>query len=312
MKLSLKIHSGTAGFPAIILIHGLGMNNYFWIDPEKCFVLGGLAPLTIFLAEAAEKSESTISFGTIDHGTEGLWNHLQKAGFSLASWTQSRPLGPVQVAINELRAAVNIVKDQWPDKPIYLVGHSRGGLIARKFLLEEKYHHIKGLITICSPHGGTSLAKFIRFLKPVGAVLGKIMPHESKASLAKALNRLAEFLQSTAIEELAPQSAFLLSLQKPLPKKLQKLSFGGTSPELFRIFLRMPGKNHKVVKFPDILIRAIPAGHLPEELTPGFGDGLVTSASAKLPGSLHYNFPDNHVKSAYDKEIQKIILNFLT
>jgi len=312
MKISLKVHSGTPGLPAIILIHGLGMNNYFWVDPKKCFVLGGLAPLTIFLADAAGKLENAISFGTIDHDMQGLWNLLQEAGFSLASWTQSQPLGPIQVAIDELEAAMDTVRNKWPNKPVYLVGHSRGGLIARKFLLKEKSPDIKGLITICSPHSGTGMAKFVRYLKPTGAFLEKIITPKSKAALSKALGRLAEFLQSPAIEELSPESEFLFSLKKPLPKQLRLLSFGGTNPALFQLVLRLPAKNHKVIKFPDMLVGAIPSAHLPQELTPGLGDALVTAVSAKLPGSTHYNFPNNHVKSAYDNQVQKLILEFLS
>ena len=312
MALSLKLHNGMPGLPAIILIHGLGMNNYFWVDPKKCFVLGGLAPLTIFLANAAGKPENTLSFGTMEHDMQGLWKRLQKAGFSLASWTQSQPLGPIQVAIDELGAVMATVQNKWPNKPVYLVGHSRGGLIARKFLLEGKIPDIKGLITICSPHAGTGMAKFVRYLKPTGSFLEKIIPHQSKAALAKALGRLAEFLQSPAIEELAPGSAFLSSLGKTLPKQIRKLSFGGTSPALFQLVLRLPAQNYKIIKFPDMLVGAIPSVHLPHELTPGLGDALVTAESAKLSGSIHHNFPNNHVKSAYDKEIQKMILAFLS
>lgn len=312
MKLSLKVHEGNPGLPVIVLIHGLGMNNYFWVDPKKCFVLGGLAPLTIFLADAAEKSANNISFGAVDQDIQGLWNCLKEAGFSIASWTQRQPLGPIQVALDELKIALDTVRNKWPDKPVYLVGHSRGGLVARKFLLEEYESEVQGIITICSPHSGTRMAKFARYLKPTGAFLEKIIPHRSKAILTKALGRLADFFQSPAIEELMPDSEFLDSLQKPLPKQLRKLSFGGTSPALFQIALRLPAKNHKVIKFPDMLVRAIPSVHLPKELTPGLGDALVSAESAKLSGSRHYDFPNNHVKSAYDKEIQKIILEFIS
>ena len=104
--------------PVVLLIHGLGMNNYFWVDPKKCLVLGGLAPLTIFLTDATEKSENTISFGSLDPGTQGLWNCLKSGGFSLASWTQSQPLGPIQMAINELTTALAAVRNKWPDKPV--------------------------------------------------------------------------------------------------------------------------------------------------------------------------------------------------
>jgi pimeloyl-ACP methyl ester carboxylesterase len=312
MKLSLKTHAGKPEMPVVILIHGLGMNNYFWVDPNKCFVLGGLAPLAIFLTDTAEKSDNTISFGSLDPDIQGLWNRLKSGGFSLASWTQRQPLGPIQVAIDELKTALDTVKNKWPNKPIYLVGHSRGGLIARRFLLEEPTTDIEGLITIASPHLGTGMAKFSLYLKPAGVLLEKIIPSKSKVMLTKALGRLSEFLQSPAIEELTPDSEFMASIKKNLPKQLRKLSFGGTSPALFQLIVRLPADNHKIIKFPDMLANAIPSGHLPRELTPGLGDALVSATSARLPGSKHYDFPDNHVRAAYDHKIHAIILDFLS
>ncbi len=311
MKISIKTHGGKPEMPVVILIHGLGMNNYFWVDPEKCFVLGGLAPLTIFLTDATGKPENTISFGSLDSGTQGLWNYLKSAGFSLASWTQRQPLGPIHVAIDELKTALETVRNKWPGKMIYLIGHSRGGLIARRFLLEEPANDIEGLITICSPHSGTGMAKFSRYLKPVGALLGKIIPDQSKVMLTKAIGRLSEFLQSPAIEELTPDSEFMASIKRPLPKQLRKLSFGGTSPALFQLIIRLNADNYKVIKFPDMLAAPILSEHLPRELTPGLGDALVSAKSAKLSGSTHYDFPDNHVRAAYDRRIHTIIRDFL-
>jgi pimeloyl-ACP methyl ester carboxylesterase len=311
MKLSLKVHSGKAEMPVILLIHGLGMNNYFWLDPEKCYVLGGLAPLTIFLTDKPGKTNNTISFGAVDPHIQGLWNCLKTGGFSLASWTQSQPLGRIQVAIDELKTALETVRDKWPGRPVYIIGHSRGGVIARRFLQDENSNNIAGLITICSPLAGSGMAKFSRYLKPAGALLEKIIPAKSRTTLTKALNRLSVFLQSPAIAELEPESDFMASLHKTLPKKIRTLSFGGTSPALFQVIVRLPTGNRKVIKFPDLLTGIIPPGHLPRELTPGLGDALVAAESAKLPGSKHYDFPDNHVKAAYDHEIHAIILDFL-
>jgi len=312
MKFSLKTHAGKPEMPVVLLIHGLGMNNYFWVDPKKCFVLGGLAPLTIFLTDAAGKPDNTISFGSVEPGIQGLWNYLKNGGFSLASWTQSQPLGPIQIALDELKSALSAIRNKWPDKPVYLVGHSRGGLIARRFLVEDPTTDIEGLITIASPHSGTSMANFSRYVKPAGVLLEKIIPNKSKVALTKALGRLSLFLQSPAIEELRPDSEFMTSIKKPLPKHLKKLSFGGTSPALFQLIVRLPADNYKIIKFPDLLASAIPSGHLPRELTPGAGDALVTAKSAKLPDSKHYDFPDNHVRAAYDHNIHKIILDFLS
>lgn len=297
--------------PVVLLIHGLGMNNYFWVDPEKCFVLGGLAPLTIFLTDAVEKSKNTISFGAVDQDIQGLWNCLKAEGFSLVSWTQSQPLGPIQVALDELEIALAKTRKKWPGIPVYLVGHSRGGLIARRFLLENSASEIEGLITICSPHAGTDMAKFSRYLKPAGVLLGKLIPAKSQALLAKALSRVATFLQSPAIEELRSDSEFITALQKPMPGKLRQLSFGGTSPALFQLAVRLPADKFKTIRFPDMLVDAISSDHLPKELRPGLGDALVTAKSARLPGSKHYDFPDNHVRAAYDKRIHEIILDFL-
>ena len=312
MEFSLKTHEGSPEMPIVILIHGLGMNNYFWVDPKKCTVLGGLAPLTIFLTDSEKKSNNTISLGSLDPEIKGLWSYLMETGFSLASWTQSQPLGPIQIAIAELRTALSAVRNKWPDKPVYLVGHSRGGLIARSLLLQEPANEIKGLITICSPHSGSGMAKFSRYLNPVGALLEKIIPRKSKAMLTKSLSRLSEFLQSPAIGELTPDSNYMKSLSKSLPEQLGKLSFGGTSPALFQLIVRLPAGNHKIIRFPDLLVSTIPSGHLPSELTPGLGDALVSAASARLPGSIHHDFPDNHVRAAYDYKIHTIIRDFLS
>ena len=155
------------------------------------------------------------------------------------------------------------------------------------------------------------MAKFSPYLKPAGSLLKRVIPEKSNAKLTEALERLADFFQSPAIEELMPDSEFMASIKKPLPRKLKKLSFGGTSPALFQLIVSLPNGSYKTIKFPDMLAGAIPSGHLPRELTPGLGDALVSSKSARLTGSKHYDFPDNHVRAAYDHNIHKIILDFL-
>lgn len=311
MKLSLKTHNGKADRPVIILVHGLGMNNYFWVDPQKSFVLGGLAPLTIFLGGERPKSDNTISFGAVDPAIKGLWDCLKKEGYSLISWSQNQPLGPIQIALDELKTVIASVRQKWPGKKIFFIGHSRGGLIARQYLARETINEAAGLITICSPHAGTGMAKFSRYLKPAGKFLEKVLPDKSSATLTKALSRLSAFLQSPAITELEPGSEFMTPLQKDVPPEIAKLSFGGTNPALFHLIVRLPSGSHKVIKFPDLLAGAVPSGRLPKELTPGLGDALVSAESANLRGGSHYDFPVNHVKAAYEKEIHKRIVDFL-
>jgi pimeloyl-ACP methyl ester carboxylesterase len=312
MKQDYSLHTGKPEKGVVILIHGFGMNEDFWINPEKCLVLGGLAPLTIFLADTFENTDKTISFGSVNPHIRGLWQCLEAADFSLIAWSQSQPLGPIQIAIDELQIVLDIARSKWPGKPIYIIGHSRGGLVARRLLQQNSTSDIEGLVTICSPHSGTSMAKFAQYLKPAGALLQKVMPRNAKATLTKALGRLALFLQSPAIAELTPEAEFIASIQQPLPGKLRFLSFGGTSPALFQALVKLPASKHRIVKFPGLLSEIIPAGHFPGELTPGLGDGLVAAASARLPGSQHYDFPVNHVRAAYESKIHELILDFLS
>ena len=187
---SSEFYEGREGLPAVLLIHGLGMNKYFWIDPEECSVLGGLAPLTVFLSGSdAESTGRTISFGTVDPDIEGLWRFLKKAGFSLASWSQSQPLGPIRLAVDELRAFLEKVRSRWPGKTIYIIGHSRGGLIARRFLLDEAAPHIAGLATICTPHSGTGPGRRHRDRPHRSASPRGVLPRGRPASRPRCASR---------------------------------------------------------------------------------------------------------------------------
>ena len=305
-------HSGIPGKPVVVLIHGLGMNSHIWTDPDKCFVLGGLAPLTIFLTDSPGSTENKVTLGKVHPGIKGLWDRLAAEGFSIVSWSQSQPLGPIAVAIDELKETVEWARNKWPAEQIYLVGHSRGGLIARKYLLLKQPENVSGLVTICSPHAGTQMAKYGGYLTPTGSFLEKILPTESQTAVATALKRLSLFLQSPAIEELSPKADFIHSIVEPLPEKVRLLSFGGTSPALFQVYYKFnQNKEFTALKFPDLLVRAVPAIFLPPELTPGSGDALVSSLNSRLIGSTHYDYPVNHVKAAFDTDIQDTILRFL-
>ena len=45
---------------------------------------------------------------------------------------------------------------------------------------------------------------------------------------------------------------------------------------------------------------------------PIFSDAEKFMTSSDFGVSTHYNFPNNHVKSAYDNQVQKLILEFLS
>lgn len=65
---------------------------------------------------------------------------------------------PMVAQANAFSAALRWVNDRYPDEPVVIVGHSLGGVVARLGLVRDGAPHVKGLITIASPHLGTALA----------------------------------------------------------------------------------------------------------------------------------------------------------
>jgi len=306
-------HEGRSNRPVLIFIHGLGMNRHFWTDPGRCQALGGLASLTLFLSlPPTQDAPSCYSAGIYDSKLQGLGTRLAAAGYSVVSWSQQQPVGPLAAGVEELAAVVKETKKRWPGRLIFLVGHSRGGLIAKQYLLDAGCDRVAGLITIGTPHAGSKMANFSKYLHPAGLLLKKVLPTEARKKSFTALTRLSAFLNSPAAAELCPESPLIASLRRPLPASVATLSFGGTDPVLFRLFVRgRTAAPWRTLAFPEILVGALPERRLPPELRPGRGDGLVAADSAVLPGGHHYDFPANHVKIAYDGAIQDLILDFL-
>ena len=313
MELNLTLHAGAAAKPAIILIHGFGVNKYFWEAPEKCLVFGGFFPLTVFLSRSpVDNHNSIITTGLPDSNLKGLFARLVDAGYSIASWSQKQPLGPIFDAVQELEYIIQTTQERWPDKPIILIGHSRGGLIAKKFLIDHDRTDIKQLITVGTPHEGSTLAGFTEYLRPVAHILEKIVPNDSQSKMMAAVSRLTSYLKSPATIELMPRSELIESVKGPLPERIKQFSFGGTDPSLFKLYVRsLAGGPWNVFPFPDLLVSAIPSNRLPDEIKPGLGDALVTAQSAVLEGAEHHNIQANHVGLAYDKEVQDTILEYL-
>jgi len=68
---------------------------------------------------------------------------------------------------------------QWLGKPI-LIGHSLGGLVARKWLAElNGNNRVRGIITLGAPHGGSKTAVFgpgdlARSIRPGGSLVASL------------------------------------------------------------------------------------------------------------------------------------------
>jgi len=66
---------------------------------------------------------------------------------------------PVLVQVSQLNATLAAISRAHRDEPVILVGHSAGGVVARAALVLGNHKNVQALITIASPHLGTSRAE---------------------------------------------------------------------------------------------------------------------------------------------------------
>lgn len=319
MAPDITIYKGRTDKPVVIFIHGLGTDKNIWISPLETKIFAKNIPLKYFAAtrpKAASKlQKGKITTGEIPDSVDSLWPILKSRGYNLVCWTQSRPVGPIDAAVNDLKKVMLQVRRVFPERPTALIGHSRGGLIARKYM-ELKSPQIKALITIASPHDGSSLSNIGKYLPFLSGVIRNMLPRETHGTISGILKRIIDLVDGNALKELMPGAEFFKHLNDTRSKKIHYLSFGGLQTELLNIYKwERKGTNfypNKLLTIPDSLLKFIPALAVPDELSPGKGDIMVTAASSVLPwASEHYNVKANHFTILWDRKVIKKTLEVL-
>jgi len=289
MKLDIASYHGSIDKPAIVFIHGLGMDKNIWVNPSESRILGGMFPLKILL----DKKNTLENVEEI----QTLFDDLRQRDYSVITWSQRRPAGPIDSAVKELHEII-IEARKMTKAGIILIGHSRGGLIARKYLFKQN-KSIKGLITISTPHKGSSVARIVKYLSPLVSMINPLVPNGDKGTLSFSIKRILDFFKSRALKELLPDSNFFKSIKDGPLNGVHYASVGGTKPTLFNLYN---------VSFPDIFEKIIPENLYPEEMRMGKGDGLVSAESSKIPWSNeHYNFAFNHAEILFDNGVRDVL-----
>jgi pimeloyl-ACP methyl ester carboxylesterase len=332
MNLDITLSKGNPDKPAVIFIHGLGMDKDIWVNPLKSRILGGRLPLNIFLRERPpardfgissskpKKEIPELSTGAHPKCLETLFNDLKLRKYSVVTWSQRRPSGPIDSVVSEVEEIMKLAK-KWTKAGIILVGHSRGGLIGRKYLFQKKEPFVRGLITISSPHQGSSVARLVCYLKPIASFISLFFSKTEKGTLSSAIKHVLDFLKSRALKELLPGSSFMRSLKDHPLDWVHYTSFGGTNPNLFSLYRWRwnsisEGESKRWVlcpeelfSVPEIFQKVIPDKFYPDELTKGKGDGLVSAESSKIPWShKHYNLSLNHAQMLFDKNVRDLLI----
>lgn len=319
MRLPIYFFKGRTDKPAIVFIHGLGMDATQWLSPSETRIFAGTLPLSALtrtppeplkLREKPAILPEKFSIGNT-YPLNSSFNDLKQKGYTVITWSQTKPLDSINYALKELEYVVQFASSL-SDRGIILIGHSRGGLIARKFI-ENSKENIKGLITVATPHRGSNMAEWVQNISTISKLVKpfiRIFPERAE----RIIKKLMEFLQCEAVKELLPDSLFIKSL-----KKIETENFffiAGYKVDLFNIYAWKLKKENalsvlypeKIFSFPQSLLSLLPEKLIPPEWKEG--DGLVSVESA-MDSSSGKIFELNHAEIIVNAESRNYILEIV-
>lgn len=317
---------------AVVFIHGLGMDRRIWVSPDEAGILGDRFPIH-FIACNEPEAEACVPkchhaehkglfFGKAQEHLKTLFHDLKDEGFTVIAYSQQRPSAEIDVAASELGQVITSA-EPYTRAGIVLIGHSRGGLIGRK-CLKNGYKRIKALVTLATPHNGSRMAQWAVHLNPLLSSVNLLIANSDKGTAAYTLKKIIAFLKSRAVKELLPDSRFFRTLDDNRHKGIYCISSGGTNPALLCLYRWIEQRINeqgaeklllsprKVLSVPDIFEGIIPQKLFPDEMKKGYGDGLVSASSSRLPwADEHHDFDVNHAGILFDKRARTKIIDAL-
>jgi pimeloyl-ACP methyl ester carboxylesterase len=250
-----------------------------------------------------------------------LFHSLRGQGCTVITWSQQRPSAEIDSAVSELKDIVAMFEG-YSKAGMVLIGHSRGGLVARKYLAGGD-KRIRCLVTLATPHKGSRMARWVEYMNPLTSLIHHFLPVSEEGTVLYAAKKTFAFLRSKAVKELLPDSRFFRSLEDDTAHRgVHYLSVGGNNPTLFSVYRRVIERTRnddkerfmvkplRVFSVPDILEQVIPARLFPDEMKQGKGDGFVSAESSRLPWSdEHYDFDVNHAGILFDERVKQVVVD---
>lgn len=319
MNYDITALKGSINKPAIIFIHGLGMDKSIWESPDEAKVLGGRFPVGLLLCgmpgpHTHDSGNRRLFLGKPPENLTTIFHDLKEQGYTLVAWSQRRPAAEIRIASSELRDVIRIY-DEYCKAGIVLIGHSRGGLVARDYL-KHGDERVRALITLSTPHRGSRMAQWADYTAPLASVINPLVPGSARGTLTYTIKRVFNFLESKAVKELLPDSNFFRTINDGRVNGVYYSSFGGKDPTFFSVYRRVIEKEQDMIQtvfsVPEVFERLIPERLFPDEMKKGRGDGLVTIESSKFQwADEHHDFEVNHAGILFDNKVREKIMDIL-
>lgn len=341
--------------PVVLLIHGLHSSGRAWTRPADDPGVGGYyydhrrepsrvkatkdyPGVGIFKEGKSERAAGQIN-------AQNWFDYLVGQGFTVATWSQPG----------------ETFEDAWPSAtkafetllastqgPIALIGHSRGGLVARRLLKEKVLQQsvgagrVRWAFTLHSPHAGSELAKGPEILlDELGLKCAQIqIPNDwltkVKNMCKELMNELAARLAKPGSRELTPGGPVLGPLaqgEAPVPG-VSYHTFGGTSPTYIRYYLWYFTPESAVPQYkcdpappnckqyfkweavPHAISGLSPMYDVVRDVVPeikiGAGDGLVADARSRLPFATHATNSLNHAEILWSRAVQQRVASLVS
>jgi pimeloyl-ACP methyl ester carboxylesterase len=360
--------------PLVVLMHGLGGDRNDWTNPfqdrnwpydhrrtPESLDMGvhGAPPIaklpgiqTAYFLSPRLASNSRGQDGSDDRS---WWHALTRAGFAVVTYSQVPKLmmpltqGPVaefKRFMESLRR--DLLSDPGTrDRQVVILGHSRGGLIARAYLGDPevkadkagRFPGVRGLITLSSPHQGSQMAllddRFLGFLQKLQEKLPNL-PNDAGDHIINTLKAKINAFVGPYGNEIEPRSPLFQAMeaQEPPQARIRYLSVGGTSPRFLRIYLwtytpdsLRPRKSStgklefhwRAAPLEAKIASPIPDG-LPlkllglelDEILPGRGDGLTADKRCRFPATFHseehLSVQLSHAEELWDPDLQRAVM----
>jgi pimeloyl-ACP methyl ester carboxylesterase len=185
---------------------------------------------------------------------------------------------PIGVQTDNFMRMLETIRRTSPGEPIFIVGHSAGGVVARMALVLGGAKDVKALITIASPHVGTSRASQAIDATDESGMFGPVK----------------SFFGGRTYKTLRHSRGLLYDLERPHPGSL--LYWLNSQP-------------HPDIKYVSV-VRLNPVGFAGDELVPGYSQDMNNVPSIQGKSSV-FMTPAGHMLVPQDADtILQILRTF--